>query len=221
MYETVENTMTPTSLAALLKTNEIIHPTSVRELRISDGTVVMELDGYPWWLSSEEAKAIKESSATIEYAAVTRAKLTESCTVSNTFDEDLEDFRIIDLTKTGWNQGYSAEIFCSRPVDDPIAVLTALDCFLTDNQCPFDRSEFLHRGDSIGAFIGLCKLSMFQIAKGPRAVCEIVSEVLQKQGVRHSITQSDNSFATGHLVQWYDGYLICEDARIYWAPTKA
>lgn len=104
---------------------------------------------------------------------------------------------------------------------DPIALLTSLDRFLTDTQCPFGRSEFFNCGETIEGLVRLSKSSMFQIARGPSAVCEIVSEELHRQGVKHTITQSDISYTTGHLVQWWDGFLICEDANISWSRNES
>lgn len=103
--------MTPESLLTLLEATQIVHPTSVRELRISNGTVVMKLDGFPWWLPFEEATKIEESSATIEFTSVSRAKLTESCLTSDPFNEDLEHFSVTNLAQATWNKGNSAEVF--------------------------------------------------------------------------------------------------------------
>ncbi len=208
--------MTPESLFALLEATEIIHPTAVRELRMSNGTVVMELGGFPWWLPFEEAKSIGDSSAIIEFTSVSRARLTESCLSSDPFKEDLENFSITNLAQATWNKGNSAEVFCSEPVENPISLLTSLDRFLIDNQCPFQHSEFLNCGEIIADFIDLSKSSKFQIAKGPSAVCEFVSEELNRQDVKHTITRSTISYLTGYLVQWWDGFLICEDAKISW-----
>lgn len=216
--------MTPQSLFALLDTTEIIHPTSVRELRVSDGTAVLELDGFPWWLPFEDAKKIKEASATIEFSEISRAKLTESCLTSVPLSkdpcrEDLEEFSITDLAQATWNKGKHTEVFCSEPLNDPIAFLISLDHFLTDTECPFGHSEFVNCGETLENFASLTKLDMFQIAEGPDAICQIISEELHRQGVKHTSTQTDISYATGFLVQWWDGFLICKDAKISWSDS--
>ncbi|WP_342077096.1 hypothetical protein [Yoonia sp. SS1-5] len=214
--------MIPKSLFALLDTTEIIHPTSVRELRISDGTAVMEIDGFPWWLPFEDAKKIQEGSATIEFDEILRAKLTESCLASvplskDPCSEDLEEFSITNLAQATWNKVNSTEVFCSEPLNDPLAFLTSLDRFLTDTECPFGHSEFVNCGEALEKFVSLSKLDMFQIAKGPDAICQMISEELNRQGVKHTTTQTDVSYATGFLVLWWDGFLICKGAKIYWS----
>ncbi|TQV81833.1 hypothetical protein [Denitrobaculum tricleocarpae] len=213
--------MAPESLFALLEATKIIHPTSIRELRVSNGTVVMELGGFPWWLPFEEAKSIGNSSAIIEFTSVSRARLTESCLTSDPFKEDLENFNITNLAQAAWNKGGSAEVFCSEPVENPISLLTSLDRFLIDNQCPFQHSEFFHCGEIITDFINLSKSSAFQMAKGPSAVCEFVSKELSTQDVKHTITRSPISYVKGYLIQWWDGFLICEDAKISWSVNES
>lgn len=213
--------MASESLFALLEATEIIHPTSVRELRVSDGAVVMKLGGFPWWLPFEEARSIGDSSAVIEFTSVSRAMLTEPCLTSDSFKEDLQNFTITSLAQTAWNKGNTAEVFCSEPVKDPISLLTSLERFLEDQQCPFQHSEFLHCGETIADFIHLAKSSGFQIAKGPSAVCELVSEELNRQNVKHTITKSPIPYLTGYLVRWWDGFLICEDAKISWNLSES
>ena len=94
--------MIPKSLFTLLETTGIIHPTSVREIRVSERIVIMELDGFPWWLPSEKTKGIEEASATIEFTSISRAKLTESClspdhSSEGFCSEDLDDFSVASL----------------------------------------------------------------------------------------------------------------------------
>jgi hypothetical protein len=200
-------------LFSLLKTNPILHPTVVRQITVSNGTITMDLTGFPWWLPSGDANSKDTMSATIEFTSVSRANLTGHCLNRDVFCEDLDTFEIFQLDQVSWNKGNISSVFCSEPVRDPISVFAALEGFLMQSGCPFDCSEFFNCGETINGFVDLTKSASFEIAKGPSAICDVVSEALAQQGVRHTTTRSENRFATGYMIQWWDGYFICESAN--------
>ena len=208
--------MTSISLSALLDTVHIVHPTSVQHIRITDGTLVMDLRGFPWWLPLAEARKHETASATLEFKSISRATLTQSCLCSDPFNEDLDEFSIDCLAQVVWNTGNAGQIFCSEPIDRPIEVLIALERFLEDTQCPFGTKEFLVCCDSIETFMAHTRSSLFCLAQAPDAICEVLSKELTRQDVEHTISPSEQPFAEGYLVRWWDGFLVCDDAKMSW-----
>lgn len=207
-------------LRDVLQENQIIHPTNVREVRIAGGNVTLEIAGFPWWLNDDEAQKIEEDTAKIELLSISRSALTESCLTKDPCNEHLEEFDVTDLASAPWNKGNSAQVYCSEPLQEPEALLSALDAFLEESGCPLPCTEFLNSG-TIHCILSFAKTSMFQAVSGPNAVCEVVTAELDRQGVRYSVTSSNHPYLTGTLVRWWDGFVVCEEAIISWNEKLA
>lgn len=199
-------------LIELFKRREICHPTQIRSLEFRNSCCSLYLSGFPWWLDTADLD--DRAQIVFRFEGIEDANVSRGWFLPDPAHEDLEEFSVERMNEQIWNMGVSAQVFCSSPLPDKLAVTVALDEFLGSSGCPYGTHYFLNNsyGNSIRGFEEVTSSSNYQICSGPKAVCDEVTKELARQNVQYSVVEQQTEDDHRLFVKWHGGFMICQSA---------
>ncbi len=203
-------------LLGLLKAKEISHPSKITSVNISNnGTVKLEVEGYPWWTNSPSDNEIDSITFIFEgcYDGVLSL---EDLTLDH--NEYLEYFHLEKYQGTDLATEEEHSIFCNAALIDPQKILNLTYDFLVTQDLQPILHELLNFGpeNTTEYYFKVTRSKCFLLSRCPDKLKDILVEELNKQHVPFLLESYRSVKKQNYLVRLGSTQFFCEDA---WAQV--
>jgi len=201
------------NLLDLLQSNPIVHPTRIASMAISDGTLRIAVTGYPWW--KPRADFSDDGQLEIRFEGLSDGYLDVTLASGDEDDlEALEGFALRSLENIDWAQPCIHAIYCSGPLQNPLAIYAVVNDYLVDVEAFKTPDDFLNFNfdGKLSSFAETGASNSFLVARAPESVRQIICEELTRQSVPYNVITTKLPPEKRLWVTLGDGHFLCDKA---------
>ncbi|MGP1395667.1 MAG: hypothetical protein ACTS3R_09160 [Inquilinaceae bacterium] len=172
----------------------------------------IDVMSHPWW--DESPRDLEERKISLYFSELRDARIFFSDFGPYPSNEFLEDFRVRRLEDLEWARGSWRQIYCSQAIPDPLSIHAALHDFLVSMDCPYGPDHYLNMGDHhrLSDFLGICASGNFLFCDAPPSICDLMAQLLEKQGVEISSVERGDLSGSLSWVGLGQSHFVCQSA---------
>ncbi|MNE48635.1 hypothetical protein D3C80_1431110 [compost metagenome] len=197
-------------LLDLLATRSIAHPTRVQSVTMTDGLLCLTIGGWAWW---RETGQEHEGLIRLTFSGLSSGTIDLRDWLSgDDFDEVLDDFEVCRTSEVEWAQPTSSQIYGCAPLPQPLVLYDRVEEYLQDQFALRRPADFLNGAGRLSRFLDHASSNFYLLATGPRAICDLILDELERQGVPHQVMDAKGRPQAPIFVRFGDHAFFCEHA---------
>jgi len=201
-------------LFELLSKREIVHPTTLSSATFREGSIRLEISGYPWWIGGAWTD---RGLLTLTFKGVSGGQTNITALLAGEDEDEFLELEIVPTASLHWASPERFSIYCSQPIPEPLKIHALVERYIAETGARRELGEILNGAHDLSRFLSFSSSPPFLLATGPEQLHDVLTAELERQAVAHTTHGGKGRAEARWFVALPDAWFFCEEAIAEWA----